>query len=83
MAMFRGIENCVTVVRPTSGGLSLVTDYRGRQQASFDFYQPGEKLWTATIITGHAFTLYSVIGMLSHTYVLSPQLVHWHYCLYK
>ena len=62
MAMFRGIENGLTVVRPTSGGLSLVTDYRGMQQASFDFYQPGEKLWTATIFTGHAFTLYSVIG---------------------
>jgi apolipoprotein N-acyltransferase len=62
MAMFRGIENGLTIVRPTSGGLSLVTDYRGKQQTSFDFYQPGEKLWTDNIITGHAFTLYSVIG---------------------
>ena len=62
MAMFRGIENGCTVIRQASGGLSLVTDYRGKKQASFNFYAPGEKLWLANIVTGHVFTVYSVIG---------------------
>jgi len=62
MAAFRGIENGCTVVRQASGGLSLVTDYRGREQASFDFYNPGEKLWSANIITGHVNTIYNTIG---------------------
>jgi apolipoprotein N-acyltransferase len=62
MAAFRGIENGCTVIRQARGGLSLVTDYRGRQQASFDFYKPGEKLWIANIITGHVDTIYSTIG---------------------
>lgn len=62
IAMFRGIENGCAVVRPASGGLSLVTDYRGKTQASFDFYKPGEKLWLANISFGHVFTIYSVIG---------------------
>ena len=62
MAAFRGIENGCTVVRQASGGLSLVTDYRGRQQASFDFFEPGKKLWQANIITGHVHTIYTTIG---------------------
>lgn len=62
MAMFRGIENGCTVVRQASGGLSLVTDYRGKKLASFDFYNPGEKLWAANVITGHVATVYNVIG---------------------
>lgn len=62
MAVFRGIENGCTIVRQASGGLSLVTDYRGKEQASFDFYQPGAKLWTANITVGHVRTVYSIIG---------------------
>ena len=62
MAMFRGIENGCTVVRQASGGLSLVTDYRGKTEASFDFYKPGTKFWMADIVTGHVPTIYSHIG---------------------
>jgi apolipoprotein N-acyltransferase len=62
MAAFRGIENGCTIVRQASGGLSLVTDYRGKTQASFDFYKPGTKLWTADITIGHVSTIYSTIG---------------------
>jgi len=62
MAAFRGIENGCTVVRQASGGLSLVTDYRGKTQASFDFYKPETKLWVADITMGHVFTIYSFIG---------------------
>ncbi|HLL42780.1 MAG TPA: nitrilase-related carbon-nitrogen hydrolase [Segetibacter sp.] len=62
MAAFRGIENGCTVVRQVSGGLSLVTDYRGEIQMSFDFYKPGKKFWIADIKTGHTSTIYSTIG---------------------
>ena len=62
MAAFRGIENGCTIVRQASGGLSLVTDYRGKKQASFDFYKAGTKLWTAYITIGHVSTIYSTIG---------------------
>ncbi|HEX8277406.1 MAG TPA: nitrilase-related carbon-nitrogen hydrolase, partial [Segetibacter sp.] len=62
MGAFRGIENGCTVIRPTSGGLSLVTDYRGKVQTAFDFYKPGQKLWLTNIQTGHIPTIYSVIG---------------------
>jgi apolipoprotein N-acyltransferase len=61
MAMFRGIENGCTVVRQASGGLSLVTDYRGKTEASFDFYKPGTKLWMTDIVTGHVPTIYSFV----------------------
>lgn len=62
MAMFRGIENGCTVVRQASGGLSLVTDYRGNTEASFDFYKPGKKFWMADIVSGHVRTIYSYVG---------------------
>jgi apolipoprotein N-acyltransferase len=62
MAAFRGIENGCTIVRQASGGLSLVTDYRGKEQASFDFYKAGTKLWTSNITIGHVPTIYSSIG---------------------
>lgn len=62
MAAFRGIENGTAIMRQASGGLSLLTDYRGKTLQAFDFYQPGEKIWTATISAVHATTIYSVIG---------------------
>jgi len=62
MAVFRGIENGSTIVRQASGGLSLVTDYRGKTQASFDFYKPGTKSWMANVTFGHVPTIYSTIG---------------------
>lgn len=62
MAMFRGIENGTTIVRQVSGGLSLATDYRGRKQASFNFFEEGQKLWVADISIGHVTTVYTVIG---------------------
>jgi apolipoprotein N-acyltransferase len=62
MATFRGIENGCSIVRQASGGLSLATDYRGKTQTSFDFYNNGEKLWVSDITIGHVNTIYSVIG---------------------
>ena len=62
MSVFRAIENGSSVLRQASGGLSIVTDYRGKVSASFDFFKPGEKLWTADIEIGHVPTVYCRIG---------------------
>jgi len=62
MAVFRGIENGCSVVRQVSNGFSLVTDYRGKIQASFDYYKPGIKIWMADVVMGHVSTVYSYIG---------------------
>ncbi|MBS1599634.1 MAG: hypothetical protein JST75_15520 [Bacteroidetes bacterium] len=62
MATFRGIENGNAVLRQASGGLSAVSDYRGKMLTTFDFYQPGKKFWIADIPVGHVATIYTVIG---------------------
>lgn len=62
MARYRAIENGISVLRQVSGGLSMVCDSRGRILHRFDFYQPGEKMWTARIELGHESTIYQQIG---------------------
>lgn len=62
MAVFRGIENGCTVVRQANGGLSLATDYRGRQLASLDYFTGGEKIWVADLPFGHVDTVYNHVG---------------------
>jgi apolipoprotein N-acyltransferase len=62
MAAFRGIENGNSILRQASGGLSALTDYRGKVRVSLDFYQPGTKLWYADIPVGRVQTVYSIIG---------------------
>ncbi len=62
MAIFRGIENGNSILRQASGGLSVVSDYRGRIQSSFDYFKPGVKFWTAEIPVGHVQTIYNTIG---------------------
>jgi apolipoprotein N-acyltransferase len=62
MAAFRGIENGNFVLRQASGGLSAVTDYRGKMLNSFDFYKPGKKFWIADIPIGRVPTIYTKIG---------------------
>jgi apolipoprotein N-acyltransferase len=61
-AIFRGIENGHSILRQTSGGLSVLSDYRGKIEASLDYYQPGRKLWLASVPIGHVDTIYGVIG---------------------
>lgn len=58
----RGIENGTSIVRQVSGGLSVVSDYRGKIQTSFDFFSDKEKFWTADVKFGHVPTIYTVIG---------------------
>lgn len=62
MAIMRGIENGTSIVRQVSGGLSVVSDYRGKMQTSFDFFDDKEKFWIADVKFGHMPTIYSKIG---------------------
>lgn len=62
MASFRGIENGNMILRQASGGLSAVSDYRGKTLGEFDFYKPGKKFWIADIPVGRVFTVYTIIG---------------------
>lgn len=64
MAAFRGIENGCSVVRQVSGGLSMISDYRGRISLKHDFFKEGEKLWVTNAQFGHVPTVYSSIGDL-------------------
>ena len=62
MAKFRPVEQGFSMVRFTSGGLSLATDYYGRTLASMDFYSANESRMAAYVPTKRIFTLYSKIG---------------------
>jgi apolipoprotein N-acyltransferase len=63
-AVFRAIENGVSLVRPASGGLSIATDPYGRVLASMDHWQASEWVMVAQVPTQGVFTIYSVIGDL-------------------
>ncbi|HEX4851837.1 MAG TPA: nitrilase-related carbon-nitrogen hydrolase, partial [Puia sp.] len=62
MAAFRGVENGTAIVRQVSGGLSILTDYRGKLLTSQDYYKPGEKIWIADLKIKHINTIYTEIG---------------------
>ncbi len=64
MAVFRAIENGVSLVRQASGGLSIVTDPYGRVLASMDHWRASEWVMVAQVPTQGVFTIYSVIGDL-------------------
>ncbi len=62
MAAIRGIENGCSVVRQASGGLSIISDYRGRISLKHDFFKEREEFWVSDAQFGHVSTIYSVIG---------------------
>lgn len=62
MAVYRAIENGVSLVRQASGGLSVVTDPYGRVLASMDHFVASEWAMVAQVPTHGVPTLYSVIG---------------------
>jgi apolipoprotein N-acyltransferase len=64
MAMFRAIENGVSVVRQADNGLSIVTDPYGRTLAAVDHFTTSERATVAQVPTQGVFTFYSVIGDL-------------------
>lgn len=62
MAVFRAVENGVSLVRHVSNGLSIATDPYGRVLASMDHFTASERVMVAQVPTKGVFTLYSVIG---------------------
>ena len=64
MAVFRGIENGVSLVRATSSGLSIATDPFGRLLAVTDHFSPGARIMVAQVPTAHVRTIYGRVGDL-------------------
>ncbi len=64
MAIMRAIENGVSVVHVSDGGLSVITDPYGRILASTDHYPAGERALIAQVPTQGVWTLYPIIGDL-------------------
>ncbi|MEJ2707184.1 MAG: nitrilase-related carbon-nitrogen hydrolase [Anaerolineales bacterium] len=64
MAMFRAIENGVTLVRQADNGLSLVVDPYGRVPAAMDHFNDVERVMVAQVPILSAFTIYPYIGDL-------------------
>jgi apolipoprotein N-acyltransferase len=64
MAIFRAIENGVSLVRQDARGLSLATDPYGRVLAMVDIGAAAEPVMSAKVPTQGVFTLYPIIGDL-------------------
>ncbi len=64
MAVFRAIENGVSVVRQSDNALSIVADPYGRTLAAVDHFTASERVTVAQVPTQGVFTVYSVIGDL-------------------
>jgi apolipoprotein N-acyltransferase len=62
MAVFRAIENGMSVVRQTDAGLSIAVDAYGRVLAQTDFFTSAERTMVAQVPTGHVATLYTALG---------------------
>jgi apolipoprotein N-acyltransferase len=62
MAVFRAIENGVSVVRQADNGLSIVSDPYGRTLAAVDHFTASERVTVAQVpANGGVFTLYPII----------------------
>ena len=64
MAVFRAIENGVSVVRQADQGRSITVDPYGRVLAEMDHFTASERVMVAQVPTQGVFTVYSVIGDL-------------------
>ncbi len=64
MAVFRAIENGVSVVRHADQGRSITVDPCGRVLAEMDHFTASERVMVAQVPTNGVFTIYSVIGDL-------------------
>jgi apolipoprotein N-acyltransferase len=79
MAVFRAIENGVSLVRQADNGLSIVTDPYGRTLATTDHFTASERLMIAQVPTTGVTTVYSIVGDLFGwaTVIGFPLLVCW------
>jgi len=64
MAVFRAIENGVTLVRQADNGLSIAVDPYGRISATMDHFNNTERVFVAKVPVLSTFTLYPYIGDL-------------------
>lgn len=62
MAVFRGIENGYSVLKPTGEGLSIAADYCGRIIAKQNYVASEERIMLADMPVKSVFTIYSIIG---------------------
>jgi apolipoprotein N-acyltransferase len=63
MAVFRAVENGVTVVREADNGLSFVADPYGRVWAAMDHWTAAERVLPAQVpVYDNVFTIYPYIG---------------------
>jgi apolipoprotein N-acyltransferase len=62
MAVFRAIENGVSIVRQADNGLSMATDPHGRVLAQVDHFTSSERVMVAQVPTQGVSTLYPVVG---------------------
>ena len=64
MAVFRAVENGVSLVRQANQGLSLAADPYGRVLAVQDYFAASERVMVAQVPTHGVSTIYPVIGDL-------------------
>ena len=62
MAIFRAVENGITLVRQADNGKSIVVDPFGRVLAQTDHWTASERVMIAQVPVSSAFTLYPYIG---------------------
>ena len=62
MAVFRAIENGMSLVRQTDLGLSIAVDAYGRVLAQTDFFSPTDRTMVAQVPTQHVATVYTAFG---------------------
>jgi len=62
MAVFPAIENGMSVVRQTDGGLSMAVDPYGRVLAQVDFFGSTDRTMVAQVPTAHVATIYTAFG---------------------
>lgn len=62
MAVFRAIENGMSLVRQTDGGLSIAVDPYGRVLAQMDSFGATERTMIAQVPVKHVTTVYTLFG---------------------
>ncbi len=62
MAVFRGIENGYSILKPTGEGLSIAADHCGRVIAKQDYATSHERIMLVDMPVKSVFTIYSLIG---------------------
>lgn len=62
MAVFRAIENGMSIVRQTDLGLSIAADAYGRVLAQTDFFNSTDRTMVAQVPTQHVATVYTAFG---------------------